>query len=704
MSNFHNKISNLINSQVPEFVLQDHPKFVEFLKVYYTFMESAEIDVTSVQTTDGIQLESETNQTNELLLDASKVGTDKTPLDVGSKVILESSFYGKFTRGEIVTGQTSMATAIVLAEDLINGRLFISAQDKFIIGETIIGFSSNASAVVNNYKPNPVESIQDLLNFRDADKVIDNFLNHFKYEFLNTLPDNLAKGLNKRNLIKSIRYLYGLKGTKEGNNLFFRLLFNENADTKYPREQLLRASDGKWNTSKIIRVITTVGDVANLIGRSITGQTSGATAIIENVSKFQIEVDEISEIILNESSIVGNFITGEQILGTQNDTDNFYIKATITGLPNVPVITNSGSLYKEKQNVLITGGGVGALIQVDAVGHGGITQFFIDNSGINYNIGDDLFFNNANTNGGAAVAKVQIVNGGLLTEDSLGDIVLEDETTRGDPYSGNILVQEAATGIGEITKIRLINSGSNYTTLPIVTVTSSTGTGASIKTYGDTIGRVQAIKIVEAGKGYDNSPTPTLTLPVNILFINRLGNFSLGETVTGLADDNVTTISAKIESFNYNTNIITLSNATGTFGIGNTITGSLTGALAKIAIFNQSTATTEVTSILNTAGVYVNQDGQVSENTMKIEDSLIYQDFSYIIKVGRSITDWRDSFKKTMHPAGFYFSSEVNIQSKVSTRMKNVIVSDTETVYPIPPRFDNTLYTFDNNLIKFDAA
>ena len=703
MSNFHNKISNLINSQVPEFVLQDHPKFVEFLKAYYTFMESAEIDVTSVQTTDGIQLESETNQTNELLLDASKIATDKTPLDVGSKVILESSFYGKFTRGEIVTGQTSKATAIVLTEDLINGRLFISAQDKFIIGETIVGSSSNASAIVNNYKPNPVENIQDLLNFRDPDKVIDNFLTHFKYEFLNTLPDNLAQGLNKRNLIKSIRYLYGLKGTREGNNLFFKLLFNENADTKYPREQILRASDGKWSTSKVIRVIAIVGDTANLIGRTITGQTSGATAIIENVSKFQIGTDEISEITLNQNSITGNFITGEQILGTQNDTDNFYIKATISGLPSVPVITNSGSLYREKQNVVITGGGVGALIQVDAVGHGGITQFFIDNPGTGYNIGDDLFFNNTNTNGGAAVAKVQIVNGGLLTEDSLGDIILEDATTSGDPYTGNILVQEAATGNGEIIKVRLINSGSNYTSLPVVTVTSSTGTNAIIKAYGDTIGRVQKIKIVEAGKGYENSPTPTLTLPVNILFLNRSGNFSIGEDVTGLASDNLTIVTAKIESFDYNTNIITLSNATGTFGVGNTITGSLTGASAKIAIFNQSIATTNVTSILDTAGVYVNQDGQVSENTIKIEDSLVYQDFSYIIKVGRSITDWRDSFKKTMHPAGFYFSSEVNIQSKVSTRMRNVIETDTETAYPIP-RFDNTLYTFDNNIIRFDAA
>jgi hypothetical protein len=161
MAKFTDKISNLINQQVPEFVLEQHPKFLEFLKTYYTFMESAELGVTSVQTTDGILLETETAQTNELLLDGSRLDTDRTQLDAGDKVILESSTYGKFTRGETITGQTSNATTTVLAEDLDNGRLYISAQDKFIDGEQVVGNSSNATAIINNYKPNPVNNIQD---------------------------------------------------------------------------------------------------------------------------------------------------------------------------------------------------------------------------------------------------------------------------------------------------------------------------------------------------------------------------------------------------------------------------------------------------------------------------------------------------------------------------------------------------------------
>ena len=197
MAKFTDKISNLVNQQVPEFVLEQHPKFLEFLKTYYTFMESAELAVTSVQITDGIQLETETAQENELILDGSRIDTDRTQLDAGDKILLESSAFGKFTRGETITGQTSKATAKVLAENLDNNRLFISAQDKFIVGEEVVGDNSSATAIINNYKPNPVQSIQDLLNFRDPDKVISNFLTKFRTEFLNTLPETLSNGVDK---------------------------------------------------------------------------------------------------------------------------------------------------------------------------------------------------------------------------------------------------------------------------------------------------------------------------------------------------------------------------------------------------------------------------------------------------------------------------------------------------------------------------
>ena len=678
MAKFTKKITNLINQQVPEFVLSDHPKFLEFVKSYYKFMESAEITLANIELTDGIQLETETAQTNSLVLDASKLDTDRTSLDAGDKILLEDSGFGKFQRGEIVTGQTSNATATVLSEDLVNNRLFISAQDKFIQDEVIIGATSTARATISNYKPNPVNNIQDLLNFRDPDKAISNFLTKFRNEFLNTLPEVLDTNVDKRKLIKNIKSVYRAKGTARGHEVFFRFLFNLDSEIFYPREQMLRVSDGQFDTKKILRAIGTVGETSNLIGRTITGQTSGATAAVENVFKFQIAQNEVSEFILNEDTIAGGpFVTGEEIRGTESDENDAFIKATVTGIPNVISITNDGNLLSSGDSITFSGAGNGAIIQVDNVGSGGITELLIDDAGTGYAIGDDITFTNTNTNGGGAVAKVSVVNGGITTETgttgatSVDHIVLEDETVRGDVYTGNKIVQESGSGNEDITDIRIINSGSGYTLLPTAVVTSSGGSGAKIIPFGPEIGRLLSTKKIETGAGYEGSPSPTIKLPSTIIVKDKtVGSFIDDETITGL-DSSSSAVTATFVSFDSSNNLVVVKNATGVFDEARTITAGSSGRTATVLKHDLATATSTVGAVVDTAGQFINEDGHLSETTMKIQDSLYYQDFSYVIKVGRSITDWRDSFKKTMHTAGFYFTGQVDIASQVNNQIRS---------------------------------
>ena len=696
MAKFTDKISNLINQQVPEFVLEQHPKFLEFVKTYYTFMESAELGVTSVQTTDGILLETETAQNNELILDGSRLDTDRTQLDAGDKILLESSAFGKFTRGETITGSTSNATATVLAEDLDNNRLFISAQDKFIEGEEVVGASSNATAIINNYKPNPVNNIQDLLNFRDPDKVVSNFLTKFRNEFLNTLPESLSTGVDKRKLIKNVKSLYKAKGTNRGHELFFRLLFGLESETIYPRENILRASDGNWDTKKILRAIGTTGDTANLIGRTIEGETSGSTAVVENVFKFQIGANEVTEFILNEDTILGTFQTSEVIRGTETDDDDIFIKATITGIPSTTSLTNDGSLYTEADSLTVTGGGQGAIVQVDTVGRGGITEFIIDNPGSGYEIGDDLEFTNTGTGGGSARAKVSVVNGGLTQETSTSTtedhIILEDETVRGDTYTGNKIVQESGTGSGEITDIRIINSGNNYQSLPTVEVDNTNGSGAVVYAYGTEIGRILGLKIIESGAEYQASPSPpTLALPSYLIVSNVSGSLIAGDTITGI-DSSSTVVTATIVSYTSGTGILKVSSPSGQFAENTSITSS-GGATATVEKNDLGTATMTVGAVVDTAGTFINQDGWVSETSMRIQDSLYYQDFSYVIKVGRTINDWRDSFKKTMHTSGFYFTGQVDIQTQVSAQIKNTVGINSGVNYEQVALIVNTLFS-----------
>ena len=86
------------------------------------------------------------------------------------------------------------------------------------------------------------------------------------------------------------------------------------------------------------------------------------------------------------------------------------------------------------------------------------------------------------------------------------------------------------------------------------------------------------------------------------------------------------------------------------------------------------TATATIGVRVETAGKYINQDGHLSELTKRIQDSLYYQDYSYVIKVSESINKWRDSLKKAVHPSGFYVTGEVNIATRVSGQVRQPVV------------------------------
>ena len=62
---------------------------------------------------------------------------------------------------------------------------------------------------------------------------------------------------------------------------------------------------------------------------------------------------------------------------------------------------------------------------------------------------------------------------------------------------------------------------------------------------------------------------------------------------------------------------------------------------------------------------------------MKIQDSLYYQEFSYVLKswFNQSMT-WRDAFKSTMHTAGFYFTGQVDLQNSLNLKIKVPVVGE----------------------------
>ena len=264
MSTLKNKVSVLVENQLPDFVRSENPNFIAFMKAYYEFMESAELKLTSLGSVDSIISESQaagatvsnyiifedTNlyragEIDKMLLQdydqfwtKGVIAPDPYPPPPTTDTLLDpvlTRTAGAFVNGETITGGTSKATAVVRSEDInASSRLFISSQNDFIIGEIVTGGTSNATGTITDYTANPVQTIQQLMEYADIDDTIDQFFDQFKEAFLRTIPKDLTSGVNERNLLKNIKDLYRAKGTRKGHELFFRILLNEDVSLAYP--------------------------------------------------------------------------------------------------------------------------------------------------------------------------------------------------------------------------------------------------------------------------------------------------------------------------------------------------------------------------------------------------------------------------------------------------------------------------------------
>ena len=784
------KISTLVKQQVPQFVLENHPKFTEFLTSYFLFLESAEMTLQTFTDIDHILLETEGTASNFVLLDR----TNAFSLDAGDKVVDEqNTFAGSFRKGETITGSTSGATSTVLAEDIVsNSRLFISANNGFITGETVTGSASGATALVKKYRANPVENLQQLLNYTDPDHTISDFLSQMKEEFLNSIPTDTDDSVSTRKLIKNIKSLYRAKGTAKAHKAFFRILFNEPSEVYTPADDMLRVSDGTWDVRKFIRCTQTalqsVNDPIFLTGQVVTQANdpssttiNEATAVVENVLKFQEGSTEIIEIVVNDDTITGTFVNGATVTGTSSADPDTTIGLTVSQAVATTTITNDGHTLTVGDEATISGGGgSGARIQVQDLSGGGVDEVIVNAVGQNFLEGDTLTFSS-----GTAQAKVAVVGGGIAPESGSvdihvelesgtisgsgsGDLLLEDavdnerggkfldsatpidnlrirvalenetggilsEASSGSnsiyivnqnsepdkPYNieatdhivleeeaaregsiGNKIVQQNATGTGDITDIRMIASGGGYTSLPTATIDGvrfigledatdsntsdfsrielETGgrianessfsvlnvTGATVIPFGADIGRATSLQIIE--HGIDFTSAPTLAFPKYAVLKTVSGTISADETFTS----NVSGATGTIVSFD--APLLKYTATQSELEVGDTITtsGSQTAIVVKA---DTLTATSTIGAKVTTKGAYINQDGHISEGSKKIQDSLYYQDYSYVIRVSESINKWRDSIKRAVHPSGFYVTGEVNIQTRISGQIKQPV-------------------------------
>jgi hypothetical protein len=96
-----------------------------------------------------------------------------------------------------------------------------------------------------------VSVAKSLRTIQDVDASIADFESNFFNSFATLFPNDAS--IDKALLIKKVLPLYLSKGSEKSFQFLFRLLFGKEVDVIYPKDNILRASDGKWTTNEILR-------------------------------------------------------------------------------------------------------------------------------------------------------------------------------------------------------------------------------------------------------------------------------------------------------------------------------------------------------------------------------------------------------------------------------------------------------------------
>lgn len=274
-----------------------------------------------------------------------------------------------------------------------------------------------------------------LLQYADVDRTLSDFEEYFSKTFLPLIPADLVN--DKSALIKFAKQFYAAKGTEKSFKFFFRALYGEDVDLIYPKDFVLRASDGKYvqrnslrcaneyfttatgdgttKTFRLVEVIATASDLAVYVNGVL--QTSGYTTSLNtpfltfttaptsgHVIKFVFFSDQLlnkinsGEVILSATGVTSGATASveranETVIGNVRSTELFITPISSTTFTQGEQVT--ARYYYTSNNYLTLTFTLLSML-------GTIT---VTDGGASYNIGDSVLV----TGGSPTTAATAIV-------------------------------------------------------------------------------------------------------------------------------------------------------------------------------------------------------------------------------------------------------------------------------------------------------
>ena len=267
------KIQDIINNQIPEFILDESPKFSDFLKQYYISQEYQGATIDIVENLD--QYKKVDNLIPEVIIGFTGLSTSVSSSSGIVTVTSTKGFppkYGLLKIDDEIITYTGITTNTFTG--CIRGFSGITSYHADLNNQELV-FSTSTAA--SHSALAPVQNLSALF--------LQEFYKKTKYTLTPELENlNFTPDLNVGNFIKSSRTLYESKGTDESFRILFNVLFGETPKVIDLEQFLLKPSSATYVRREVVVAEAISGDPLKLSGQTIIKNTDeNSTASVSEV-------------------------------------------------------------------------------------------------------------------------------------------------------------------------------------------------------------------------------------------------------------------------------------------------------------------------------------------------------------------------------------------------------------------------------------
>ena len=422
------KIQDIISNQLPEFVLDESPKAVDFLKQYYISQEYQGGPVDIVENLD--QYLKVDNLTPEVVVGSTTLSTDITDTSDSISVSSTKGFpqqYGLLKIGdEIITYTEKTSTTFT---GCVRGFSGITNYHEDLNEEELV-FSTSTAA--SHSSGATVQNLSSLF--------LKEFYNKIKFTYTPGFEDRVFDSkINVGNFIKESRSFYESKGTDDSFRILFNVLYGETPQVINLEDYLIKSSDAEFIRREICVGEVISGDPTKIVGQTLTKTTDTETnASISSVEAFTRNQKQYFKIGLfvgfaDNSNVRGNF----KITPSSKVLEDVTAGSSIISVDSTIGFEQTGTIYSGNNVITYSDKSINQFL-----GCSGITENISSTDNI---FSDDTYFSyeNGNTDNKVVIRltgvlsdfvqrskNVSVDEGQIITVKNVGTLVKNPEQNK----------------------------------------------------------------------------------------------------------------------------------------------------------------------------------------------------------------------------------------------------------------------------------